>query len=157
MFLVLCIILFGIMAIAAFILWILDALSLLYPSTLSTSPPCPPSSSEQPNGGETVLDQQPLSFVETAFTCDSGLPSYEETMKSRWADAALDCHLDQNTGQWEPVGLDLLHNNSYFHNKFMVLSPLFLFQLPRIWHTAYFEACQGLVNRVHFCQTLHFL
>ena len=36
------------------------------------------------------LDQQKLP-LETGLTWDNGLPSYEEAMKSRWADIGLDC------------------------------------------------------------------
>ena len=70
MFLVLCMIVFAIMAMAAFCLWILDSLSLLYPSEISTS--SSPSSS---------------SLEETALICENGgLPSYEEAVKSGWTD-----------------------------------------------------------------------
>ena len=97
MFLVLCIILFAIMAMAALTLWILDSLSLLYPSQLSTSSSS--SSSVQSNGGElddqAGVDLNHLSLAETALICDnSGLPSYEEAVKSGWTNGALDCQVD---------------------------------------------------------------
>ena len=132
MFLLLCLILCAIMAIAAFALWILDALSLLYPSispssSSGSSSISPSSSCVQLNVGPivlpTVLDQQQLSSAETALTCDSGLPSYEETMNPRWTEGTLDCHLNQNLCRWEPVGFELPHNyNSYFH--WQLFSPL---------------------------------
>ena len=37
-----------------------------------------------------LVEQQQIP-LETDLTWDSGLPSYEEAMKSRWADIGLDC------------------------------------------------------------------
>ena len=143
MFLLLCLILCAIMAMAAFALWILDALSLIYPSispssSSGSSSISPSSSCVQLNVGPivlpTVLDQQQLSSAETALTCDSGLPSYEETMNPRWTEGTLDCHLNQNLCRWEPVGFELPHNyNSYFH--WQLFSPLstWSYTQPRHW------------------------
>ena len=74
MFFVLCLILAAILALAFLILWILDSFSLLYPSTSSTSPP-------SSIGRQMTVPQRHLP-VETGLTFNSGLPSYEEAIKS---------------------------------------------------------------------------
>ena len=158
MFLLLCLILCAIMAMAAFALWILDALSLIYPSispssSSGSSSISPSSSCVQLNVGPivlpTVLDQQQLSSAETALTCDSGLPSYEETMNPRWTEGTLDCHLNQNLCRWEPVGFELSHNkNSYFHWKLFSSLCTWSYTQQRHWLQT-FDPCQGFAM---FCQ-----
>ena len=78
MFFVLCLILAAIAVLAFLILWVLDSFSLLYPSTSSTSPP---SSIGRQMTVPQVVDQRHLP-VETGLTFNSGLPSYEEAIKS---------------------------------------------------------------------------
>ena len=143
------------MAMAAFALWILDALSLLYPSispssSSGSSSISPSSSCVQLNVGPivlpTVLDQQQLSSAETALTCDSGLPSYEETMNPRWIEGTLDCHLNQNLCRWEPVGFELPHNyNSYFHWKLFSSLCTWSYTQQRHWLQT-FDPCQGCAS-----------
>ena len=99
MFFVLCLILAAIAVLAFLILWVLDSFSLLYPSTSSTSPP---SSIGRQMTVPQVVDQRHLP-VETGLTFNSGLPSYEEAIKSiPWPTMVIISQILPGLPPWSP-------------------------------------------------------